>query len=57
MLERAFLKRKDNGAEVHFLFNPKEFSVEKSNQFAEVNIGHQVIVSVLNILDSFLTHL
>lgn len=38
MLERAFLKRKDNGAEVHFLFNPKEFSVEKSNQFAEVNI-------------------
>lgn len=39
MLVKAFLTRKDNPAlVVPFLFNPKELSVEKSNQFAEVNI-------------------
>lgn len=39
MLVKAFLTRKDNPAlVVPCLFNPKEFSVEKSNQFAEVNI-------------------
>lgn len=39
MLERGYLTRKDKPSdEVHFLFNPKEFSVEKSNQFAEVNV-------------------
>lgn len=39
MLVKAFLARKDNpSAIVSFLFNPKELSVEKSNQFAEVNI-------------------
>jgi nucleoid-associated protein YgaU len=39
MLVKAFLTRKDNPQTVvPFLFNPKELSVEKSNQFAEVNI-------------------
>ncbi|HWP92878.1 MAG TPA: LysM peptidoglycan-binding domain-containing protein [Thermodesulfobacteriota bacterium] len=39
MLVKAFLTRKDNPSViVPFLFNPKELSVEKSNQFAEVNI-------------------
>lgn len=39
MLAKAFLTRKDNPAlVVPCLFNPKELSVEKSNQFAEVNI-------------------
>lgn len=39
MLVKAFLTRKDNPAlVVPCLFNPKELSVEKSNQFAEVNI-------------------
>lgn len=39
MLVKAFLTRKDNPTlVVPCLFNPKELSVEKSNQFAEVNI-------------------
>lgn len=39
MLVKAFLTRKDNPAlVVPCLFNPKELSVEKSNQFAEVNM-------------------
>ncbi len=39
MLEKGYITRKDKlSDEVHFLFNPKEFSVEKSNQFAEVNV-------------------
>ncbi len=39
MLVKAFLTRKDNPLLiVPCLFNPKELSVEKSNQFAEVNI-------------------
>lgn len=39
MLEKAYLTRKDNASvKVSFLFNPKEFTVEKSNQFAEVQI-------------------
>lgn len=39
MLVKAFLTRKDKPLQiVPFLFNPKELSVEKSNQFAEVNI-------------------
>ena len=39
MLVKAFLTRKDNPSLiVPCLFNPKELSVEKSNQFAEVNI-------------------
>ena len=39
MLEKGYLTRKDDpSARVTFLFNPKEFSVEKSNQYAEVNI-------------------
>ncbi|NTU41450.1 MAG: LysM peptidoglycan-binding domain-containing protein [Nitrospirales bacterium] len=39
MLVKAFLTRKDNPALiVPCHFNPKELSVEKSNQFAEVNI-------------------
>jgi hypothetical protein len=39
MLEKAYLTRKDDlSVRVTFLFNPKEFSVEKSNQYAEVNI-------------------
>lgn len=39
MLVKAFLTRKDEPSlVVPFLFNPKELSVEKSNQFAEVNI-------------------
>jgi len=38
-LEKAYLTRKDNpSVKVSFLFNPKEFTVEKSNQFAEVQI-------------------
>jgi hypothetical protein len=39
MLEKAYFTRKDNPALiVPCLFNPKELSVEKSNQFAAVNI-------------------
>lgn len=39
MLEKAYFTRKDNPAvTVPCLFNPKELSVEKSNQFAAVNI-------------------
>jgi len=39
MLVKAFLTRKDNPSlVVPFLFNPTEFNVEKSNQFAETNI-------------------
>lgn len=39
MLVKAFLTRKDNPQLiVPCLFNPKELSVEKSNQYAEVNI-------------------
>lgn len=39
MLVKAFLTRKDNPLlVVPCLFNPKELTVEKSNQFAEVNI-------------------
>jgi len=39
MLVKAFLTRKDNPLMVvPCLFNPKELTVEKSNQFAEVNI-------------------
>jgi len=39
MLEKAYLSRKDNpSVKVPFLFNPKELSIEKSNQYAEVNI-------------------
>jgi hypothetical protein len=37
--KKGYLTRKDNQSiQVPFLFNPKEFSVEKSNQYAEVNI-------------------
>lgn len=39
MLEKAYLTRKDDpSVRVPCLFNPKEFSVEKSNQYAEVSI-------------------
>jgi len=39
MLVKAFFTRKDNPlAVVPCMFNPKELTVEKSNQFAEVNI-------------------
>lgn len=39
MLVKAFLVSKNNPSMVvPFLFNPRELSVEKSNQFAEVNI-------------------
>ncbi len=39
MLEKAYLTRKDDtSVKVSFLFNPKELSVEKSNQFAEIQI-------------------
>src|SRR3989304_8940209 len=39
LLKKAFLTRKDNLLMVvPCMFNPKELSVEKSNQFAEVNI-------------------
>jgi hypothetical protein len=39
MLVKAFLTRKDNPAAiVPFLFNPSEFTVERTNQFTEVNI-------------------
>jgi len=39
MLVKAFLTRKDKPLSVvPCLFNPKELSVEKSNQYAEVNI-------------------
>ena len=39
MLVKAFFARKDKPSQiVPFLFNPKELSVEKGNQFAEVNI-------------------
>ncbi len=38
-LVKAFLTRKDNPLLiVPFLFNPSEFSVERTNQFTEVNI-------------------
>lgn len=38
-MEKAYLTRKDDQSiKVTFLFNPNEFSVEKSNQYAEVNI-------------------
>jgi nucleoid-associated protein YgaU len=39
MLAKAYLTRKDDTSlKVECLFNPKELSVEKSNQFADVNI-------------------
>ncbi len=39
MLAKAYFTRKDDtSVQVKCLFNPKELSVEKSNQFAEVNI-------------------
>ncbi|MEW6181717.1 MAG: LysM peptidoglycan-binding domain-containing protein [Bacillota bacterium] len=39
MLVKAFLARKDDPSQaVTFLFNPAEFTVEKSNEFSEVNI-------------------
>ncbi|WP_440956069.1 CIS tube protein [Methanosarcina sp. Mfa9] len=39
MLEKAYLTRVDDpDVKVPCLFNPKELTVEKSNQFAEVNI-------------------
>lgn len=39
MLVKAFLTRKDNPALiVPFLFNPSEFTVERTNQFTEVNV-------------------
>ncbi|HIH44103.1 MAG TPA: LysM peptidoglycan-binding domain-containing protein [Candidatus Methanoperedenaceae archaeon] len=39
MLVKAYITRKDKpDVVVPCMFNPKEFSVEKSNQFAEVNI-------------------
>ena len=39
MLEKAYLTRVDDPeVKVPCLFNPKELTVEKSNQFAEVNI-------------------
>lgn len=39
MLEKAYFTRKDDTSlKVPFLFNPKELGIEKSNQFAEVNI-------------------
>lgn len=39
MLVKAFLTRKDDTSlKVPCMFNPKELSIEKSNQFAEVNI-------------------
>jgi len=39
MLEKGYFTRKDNPSmKIPFLFNPKEFSVEKSNQFAEINV-------------------
>lgn len=39
MLERAYLTRKDDSDVVaSFMFNPTEFTVEKSNHFAEINI-------------------
>ncbi len=38
-LAKAYLARKDNpDAKVPFLFNPSEFTLEKTNQFAEVAI-------------------
>lgn len=39
-LERAYLIRADGNkqSKITFLFNPKEFSVEKSNQFSDVNV-------------------
>jgi nucleoid-associated protein YgaU len=39
MLVKGYLARKDDtSVRVTFLFNPKELTVEKSNQFAEVDI-------------------
>jgi hypothetical protein len=39
MLVKAYLTRKDNTAAiVSFLFNPVEFTVERTNQYTEVNI-------------------
>lgn len=39
MLVKAFLTRKDNPSLiVPFLFNPSEFTVERTNQFTEVNV-------------------
>jgi nucleoid-associated protein YgaU len=36
---KAYLARKDNpSAKIECMFNPKELNVERSNQFAEVNI-------------------
>lgn len=37
-MEKAYLERTDRKEDnkIHFLFNPKEFTVEKSNQFSEV---------------------
>lgn len=38
MLVKALLMRKDNpSVKIPFLFNPKELTVEKTNQFAEIN--------------------
>ncbi len=39
MLEKAYLTRKDNpNLIIHFLFNPSEFTVERTNQFTEVSV-------------------
>jgi hypothetical protein len=39
MLEKAYLTRKDDPSLIiPFLFNPSEFTVERTNQFAEVNV-------------------
>ncbi|NOY64102.1 MAG: LysM peptidoglycan-binding domain-containing protein [Nitrospirae bacterium] len=39
MLEKAYFTRRDNTSlKIPCKFNPKELSVEKSNQFAEINI-------------------
>ena len=39
MLEKAYLTRKDNpGLIIPFLFNPSEFTVERTNQFTEVSV-------------------
>jgi hypothetical protein len=38
-MEKGYLTRKDKeSVKVPFLFNPKELSIEKSNQYSEVNI-------------------
>jgi len=45
--EKAYLVRKDDSSEkVDFLFNPAELTVERTNQFTEVNISRATVLCI-----------